>query len=76
MLHRKCSSPIFSGYGDVLRYGVAGTAGHRDGCVIDYLTSPGTHKVLIELQDANHHALDKGTVTFVIPEKIAAEKHH
>jgi len=37
---------------------------------------PGTHKVLIELEDANHHTLDKGTVTFVIPEKTAAEKHH
>ena len=34
---------------------------------------PGTHKVLIELNDANHHALDKGTVTFVIPEKTAAQ---
>jgi hypothetical protein len=38
--------------------------------------SPGPHKVLIELEDANHHTLDKGTVTFVIPEKTAAEKHH
>jgi hypothetical protein len=36
---------------------------------------PGPHKVLIELEDANHHALDQGTVTFVIPEKTAAEKH-
>jgi hypothetical protein len=27
---------------------------------------PGPHKVLIELEDANHHTLDKGTVTFVI----------
>ena len=34
---------------------------------------PGTHKVLIELEDANHHALDAGTVTFVIPEKAAAK---
>ena len=34
---------------------------------------PGTHKVLIELNDANHHALDKGTVTFVIPEKTVAQ---
>ena len=34
---------------------------------------PGTHKVLIELEDANHHALDNGTVTFVIPEKTTAE---
>jgi hypothetical protein len=30
---------------------------------------PGPHKVLIELEDANHHALDKGVVTLVIPEK-------
>jgi hypothetical protein len=37
---------------------------------------PGPHKVLIELVDANHHTLDKGTVTFVIPEKKADEKHH
>jgi len=36
---------------------------------------PGPHKVLIELEDANHHTLDKGMVTFVIPEKITAEKH-
>ena len=34
---------------------------------------PGTHKVLIELNDANHHALDNGTVTFVVPEKTAAQ---
>ena len=34
---------------------------------------PGTHKVLIELNDANHHALDSGTVTFVVPEKSAAQ---
>jgi len=33
---------------------------------------PGTHKVFIELNDANHHALDQGTVTFVVPEKSAA----
>jgi len=38
--------------------------------------SPGPHKVLIELEDANHHTLDKGTVAFVIPEKIASEGHH
>ena len=37
---------------------------------------PGPHKVLIELVDANHQTLDKGTVTFVIPEKFAAEKDH
>ena len=37
---------------------------------------PGPHKVLIELEDANHNTLDKGLITFVIPEKNAAEKHH
>ena len=36
--------------------------------------SPGPHKVLIELEDANHHALDKGSVTFVVPEKTATKK--
>ncbi len=36
---------------------------------------PGPHKVLIELEDANHRTLDKGTVTFIVPEKIASEKH-
>jgi Family of unknown function (DUF6130) len=30
---------------------------------------PGPHKVLIELVDANHQAVDKGTVTFDVPEK-------
>jgi hypothetical protein len=34
---------------------------------------PGPHKVLIELEDANHRALDKGIVAFVIPEKFAVE---
>ena len=37
---------------------------------------PGPHKVLIELQDANHRPLDKGTVTFVIPKTIATKGHH
>jgi len=37
---------------------------------------PGPHKVLIELEDANHHTLDKGVVTFVIPETTAAERDH
>jgi hypothetical protein len=36
---------------------------------------PGPHKVLIELADANHRILDKGLVTFVVPERKAAEKH-
>jgi hypothetical protein len=35
---------------------------------------PGPHKVLLELKDANHNPLDKGTVTFVIPEKTATEE--
>jgi len=35
---------------------------------------PGPHKVLIELVNANHQPLDKGMVTFVVPEKTAAEK--
>jgi hypothetical protein len=35
---------------------------------------PGSHKVIIELEDANHHPLDKGTVTFVVPDESAAEK--
>jgi hypothetical protein len=30
--------------------------------------------VLLELEDANHNPLDKGTVTFVIPEKTATEE--
>ena len=30
---------------------------------------PGPHKVLIELVDANHQPVDKGTVTFVVPNK-------
>ena len=34
---------------------------------------PGTHKVLIELNDANHHTLDQGTVKFVVPEKAGAD---
>ena len=39
---------------------------------------PGPHKVVIELVDANHHSLDKGMVTFSIPERTASgrEKHH
>ncbi len=32
---------------------------------------PGPHKVLIELVNANHQTLDKGVVTFVIPEVVA-----
>ena len=37
---------------------------------------PGLHKVRIDLVDANHHPLDKGVVTFVVPGKTAAEEHH
>ena len=36
---------------------------------------PGPHKVLIELADANHRILDKSLVTFVVPERSAAEEH-
>jgi len=35
---------------------------------------PGPHKVLIELADANHRILDRSLVTFVVPERNAAEK--
>ena len=38
--------------------------------------SPGPHKVLIELEDANHHTLDLGTVKFVVPEKTAVNTSH
>jgi hypothetical protein len=38
--------------------------------------SSGLHKVRIDLVDANHQVLDKGTITFVVPEKAAGEKHH
>ena len=33
---------------------------------------PGRHKVLIELVDANHQPVDKGTTTFDVPKKAAA----
>ena len=33
---------------------------------------PGPHKVLIELVDANHQPVDKGTITFDVPKKTAA----
>jgi hypothetical protein len=36
---------------------------------------PGPHKVRIDLVDANHHPLDKGVVTFVVPQRTAAEEH-
>jgi Family of unknown function (DUF6130) len=34
---------------------------------------PGRHKVLIELVNANHQVVDKGTVTFVVPTNAAAD---
>jgi Family of unknown function (DUF6130) len=34
---------------------------------------PGPHNVLIELVDANHQVVDKGTVTFVVPKNAAAD---
>ncbi len=37
---------------------------------------PGAHKVRVELMDSNHRKLDEGTVSFVVPENAAAEKHH
>jgi hypothetical protein len=36
---------------------------------------PGLHKVLIELVNANHQTLDKGIVTFVIPDVVAPNCH-
>ena len=33
---------------------------------------PGPHNVLIELVDANHRPIDKGTVTFDVPKNAAA----
>lgn len=38
--------------------------------------SPGPHKVLLELQDANHQTLDQSTVKFVVPQKPAAKRDH
>jgi hypothetical protein len=33
----------------------------------------GSHKVRIELVNANHQTLDQGVVTFVIPAKVSGE---
>jgi hypothetical protein len=33
---------------------------------------PGSHKVLIELVDANHQVVDKGSITFDVPKTAAA----
>jgi hypothetical protein len=35
----------------------------------------GSHKVMIELVDANHQAVDKGTIEFVVPKNVAAGTH-
>ena len=37
---------------------------------------PGPHKVRVELMDSNHRKLDEGTVSFVVPDNAAPEKHH
>ena len=37
--------------------------------------SPGSHKVRLDLVDANHHKLDESTITFVVPGKKAVEQH-
>jgi hypothetical protein len=34
----------------------------------------GPHKVRIELMKSNHQKLDEGTVSFVVPEAVAAQK--
>ena len=34
--------------------------------------APGPHKLLLTLVDANHHPLDKATITFVMPDKVEA----
>ena len=31
--------------------------------------APGPHKLVLTLVDANHHPLDKGTITFAVPDK-------
>ncbi|MEP7305810.1 MAG: DUF6130 family protein [Acidobacteriota bacterium] len=31
---------------------------------------PGSHKILIELADADHHVVDRSTVTFVVPASV------
>ena len=36
--------------------------------------APGPHKVTLELVNANHQPIDKGMVTFVVPERTAPEK--
>jgi hypothetical protein len=36
--------------------------------------APGPHRVTLELVNANHQPIDKGTVTFVVSENITSEK--
>jgi hypothetical protein len=36
---------------------------------------PGPHNVRLELMNANHHKLDEGTVSFVVPDRTTGEKH-
>jgi hypothetical protein len=37
---------------------------------------PGPHKVLLQLEDANHHTLDEATVSFVVPATAVPTAHH
>ena len=37
---------------------------------------PGPHKVLLQLEDANHHTLDQATVSFVVPASTESTPHH
>lgn len=37
---------------------------------------PGPHKVLLQLNDANHHPLDQATVSFVVPDNAAPMSQH
>lgn len=37
---------------------------------------PGPHKVLLQLNDANHHPLDQVTVSFVVPGNAESTTHH
>jgi len=37
---------------------------------------PGPHKLLLQLEDANHHTLDHATVSFVVPASTESTPHH
>ena len=37
---------------------------------------PGPHKVLLQLNDANHHPLDQAIVSFVVPDLAKSQPHH